>query len=131
MRLNFGGVVYGFERDQFGAGYWYCVSGHIPGMFSKDSSNHIVPVMFGHELTTEAVRIGLGTQEAFNTQLEKKAKEKEPTEPRKRKGPSPLKLKGTINPFAKFFSATREEPNLDELDLEDLEVEELESEIID
>lgn len=99
LRMEYNGSVYGFSRDGSGIGYWYCVSGRVPGIFGG-SSNLLVPRIMSSELAKEAVNQGLACAE----ELAKFEKKKE--KPKRRVSVSAGKknvsaIKGGFNPFAR------------------------------
>lgn len=93
VRLDFEGSVYGFSKDQDGNGFWFCVSGKIPGMLGSMSSGIVVPRVFASRLSAEAIRRNL----IDLSDIQKDVKRDEP----KRKIVKIKKegWKGAFNPF--------------------------------
>lgn len=57
---------YEFVRDSEGLGSWVCISGKIPGNVGWSSSNMVVGVEHGKDLTEHAILLGLGSPEDFS-----------------------------------------------------------------
>ncbi len=98
LQMSYNGSVYGFTRDASGIGYWFCISGRIPGIFGKNANQLLVPRIMSSELAKEAVRQGLACAEELSKFLKKKEKTKKRVKVAK---PKVSMIKGGFNPFAR------------------------------
>ena len=100
LRLHYNGAVYGFTRDISGNGFWYAVSGRIPGVIGKCTSGLMVPTILSTELSNEAVRQGLANYQDLSRQVRKEKKIKVKSVRVTAAKPKKTNMLSSFNPFS-------------------------------